>query len=186
MPEEKKAAAPAPADVAADAVAPQKGGLSVMQLVLIVVLSLVSSASGGAISGYLISKKLPQAGEGGGHEANEGGGSKFARLIEKGAVIPLDPFVVNLADKDSPRYLRIKISLLVADKKNIKEIVENQALIQKVRDVILQDLASKRSDELITDEGKNKLRKELMEKLGDYFEEPRLGDVMFTEFVIQL
>ena len=104
----------------------------------------------------------------------------------KSAVVPLEPFVVNLADADAARYLRIKISLMVDDKSKVKEIEENQALQLKVRDVILQTLTRKTSQDLINDDGKKKLRKEIQDEVGPFFKEPKLNDVMFTEFVIQL
>ena len=111
---------------------------------------------------------------------------KLAEILEKSAVLPLEPFVVNLADTDAARYLRIKVSLMVDDKEKQKELEENLALQNKVRDVILQSLTAKTSKELINEEGKNKLRHEIQEKVGVYFHEPKLVDVMFTEFVIQL
>ena len=107
-------------------------------------------------------------------------------MLEKSAVIPLEPFIVNLADSDAARYLRIKISLLVDDKTKVKEAAENQALQLKVRDVILESLTAKRSQDLINSDGKNKLRQEIQQKIAIYFRTPKLVDVMFTEFVIQL
>lgn len=160
-----------------------KGGLSIVQLALVVVLGLLSSASGGVISGYIISRNLPKAEAA---HAEEGSEKNMAEIIEKGGALPLDPFVVNLADKDSPRYLRIKISLLVDNKEKIGELTENQALILKIRDVILQMLTTKSSGDLVHEEGKTKLRADIVEKLQEFFAEPKLIDVMFTEFVIQL
>ena len=107
-------------------------------------------------------------------------------MLQKSAVLSLEPFVVNLADADAARYLRIKISLLVDDKSKVKEVTENQALQLKVRDVILQSLTAKTSQDLINAEGKNKLRHEIQEKVALYFRDPKLVDVMFTEFIIQL
>jgi flagellar FliL protein len=107
-------------------------------------------------------------------------------MLEKSAALPLEPFVVNLADTDAARYLRIQISLMIDDKTKEKELAENKALQLKVRDVILQSLTAKTSHDLINEEGKNKLRHEIQEKIAIYFQEPKLVDVMFTEFVIQL
>jgi len=56
----------------------------------------------------------------------------------------------------------------------------------KVRDVILESLTAKHSQDLINSEGKNKLRQEIQQKVAVYFRAPKLVDVMFTEFVIQL
>jgi flagellar FliL protein len=111
---------------------------------------------------------------------------KIAEMLEKSAVLPLEPFIVNLADPEAPRYLKIKISLMVSDKTKEKELAENQALQLKIRDVILQSLTAKTSRDLINEDGKNKLRHEIQEKITVYFKEPKLVDVMFTEFVIQL
>jgi flagellar basal body-associated protein FliL len=82
--------------------------------------------------------------------------------------------------------LRIKVSLMVNDKAKVKEVEENTALQLKVRDVILETLTKKTSHELINEEGKKKLREEIHQKITGYFKEPKLVDVMFTEFVIQL
>jgi flagellar FliL protein len=161
-----------------------------MGLILVVVLaSLISSAGGAVLSSYLIGKaiaKLPVAGANSEETAASKKDEELAQAIEHGAVVPLDPFVVNLADQDSARYLRIKVSLMVDDKAKVKEVVENQALTLKVRDVILQTLTRKTSQDLTSEEGKNKLRSEIQEQIGHYFKQPKLTDVMFTEFVIQL
>ena len=162
-----------------------KGGSSIGKMLMIVVLALVSSAGGGVISFMLISRTLGAQAKAA-EKPEKAEQEKMAELLEKSAVIPLEPFVVNLADSDSARYLRIKISLLVDDKTKVKEAAENQALQLKVRDVILESLTTKRSQDLINSEGKNKLRQEIQQKVAVYFRTPKLVDVMFTEFVIQL
>jgi flagellar FliL protein len=172
--------------VAAEEVKPAKSG-TIGKMLLIVLLAVVSSASGGVISFMLMKRMMPVAAEAGAADEEKGGDhEKIAELLEKSAVLPLEPFVVNLADPDAPRYLRIRISLMVDDKTKEKHLAENQALQLKVRDVILQSLTSKTSRDLINEEGKNKLRHEIQEKISVYFLEPKLVDVMFTEFVIQL
>ena len=169
-----------------EAKAPEKKrGSMIGKMLMMIVLALVSSAGGGFISFILISKSLGAQAKAG-EKAEKPEAEKVAELLEKGAVLPLEPFVVNLADTDSARYLRIKISLMVDDKSRIKEVTENQALQLKLRDVILESLTTKRSQDLINSEGKNKLRHEIQDKVALYFREPKLVDVMFTEFVIQL
>jgi len=158
--------------------------LSIGKILMIAVLALASSAGGGVVSFLLVNRALRH--EAKAAEATENNEEKMAEILEKSAVLPLEPFVVNLADKDAARYLRIKISLMVDNKTKTKEIEENQALQLKVRDVILQTLTAKTSKDLINEEGKNKLREEIRDKIGGYFREPKLTEVMFTEFVIQL
>ncbi len=179
---------------APDAAAAEKPGPSSNRglIIVVVLVSLISSAAGSGLTAYLVGKaiaKLPvasAAAEGTPESEAAKKEAELAEAIEHGAVVPLDPFVVNLADQDAARYLRIKVSLMVDDKSRVKEIIENQALTLKVRDVILQTLTRKTSHELINDEGKNKLRAEIQSGIERYFKEPKLTDVMFTEFVIQL
>ena len=165
--------------------APQKKSGSIGKMLMIIVVALVSSAGGGVVSFMLISRTLSAQAKAA-ENPEKAEQEKIAEMLEKSAVIPLEPFVVNLADADAARYLRIKISLMVDDKGRVKEVAENQALQLKVRDVILESLTAKRSQDLINAEGKNKLRHELQEKVAVYFRAPKLVDVMFTEFVIQL
>jgi flagellar FliL protein len=168
---------------------PAKGGTAgkIGKILLIVLLALVSSAGGGIVSFMLMKRTLHlDNGAKAASETEAAEHEKIAEMLEKSAVLPLEPFVVNLADPEAARYLRIKISLMVDDKTKAKELVENQALQLKVRDVILQSLTAKTSHDLINEDGKNKLRHEIQEKIAVYFQEPKLVDVMFTEFVIQL
>ena len=163
----------------------KQGGSAMGKMLLMVVLALVSSAGGGVVSFVLISRTLNAQAKPA-EKPEKAEQEKIAEMLEKSAVIPLEPFVVNLADTDAARYLRIKITLMVDDKTKLKEVAENQALQLKVRDVILQSLTAKHSQELINTEGKNNLRHEIQEKVAMYFRAPKLVDVMFTEFVIQL
>ena len=163
---------------------PAKSG-TMSKMLLIALLALLSSSAGGFVSFVLISRTINREAKATAKEET-GEKEKIAEMLEKSAVLPLEPFVVNLADKEAARYLRIKISLLVDDKTKAKELTENQVLQLKVRDVILQSLTAKTSEELIHEEGKNKLRDEIREKIEMYFNQPKLVDVMFTEFVIQL
>ncbi len=167
--------------------APAKAS-SIGKVLLIAVIALVSSAGGGAMSWFLTTKTMNA--EAKSSAAAEDPAKKkadeLAEAIEKGGALPLEPFVVNLADTDAARYLRIRVSLMIDDKNAIKEATENTALQMKVRDVILQALTVKTSQELINEEGKTKLREQIREKIEVYFKKPKLVDVMFTEFVIQL
>src|SRR4051812_15040876 len=166
--------------------AAKSGGGSIGKMLMIVLLALVSSAGGGVVSFVLISRTMNAQAKATPEDPKKAEEEKLAEMLEKGAAIPLEPFVVNLADTDSARYLRIKISLMVDNKAKVKELEENQALQLKVRDVILQSLTVKTSQDLINEEGKNKLRHEIQEKAAVYFRNSKLIDVMFTEFVIQL
>jgi flagellar FliL protein len=170
--------------VVQEPVKPAKSG-TFGKMLMITLLALASSAGGGVVSFILINRTLNKQAKAA-DQADAAQHEKIVEMLQKSAVLPLEPFVVNLADPDAARYLRIKISLMVDDKTKAKELLENEPLQLKVRDVILQSLTAKSSRELINEEGKNKLREEIREKVSMYFQEPKLVDVMFTEFVIQL
>lgn len=167
-------------------------GKVIGKMLMVMLLTLASGAGGGVASWVLIRKTMGTPAAGApekplSEEAEaEKMAEKMAEMIEQSAVLPLEPFVVNLADADAARYLRIKISLLVDDETKVADVVENEALQLKVRDVILQSLTAKTSQDLINEAGKNKLRHEIQEKIAVYFRQAKLVDVMFTEFVIQL
>ena len=163
-----------------------KTGFAIGKIVLVIVVALVSSAGGAMLSFVLLGKQALSLKPAKAEKSENPEQEKFAELVEKSAVLPLEPFVVNLADPDAARYLRIKIGLLLDDKTKLKDVAENQAIQLKVRDLILESLTAKCSQDLINVEGKNRLRREIQEKLAVYFRTPKLVDVMFTEFVIQL
>jgi len=164
------------------------GGLP--KLILIVGVAVVSSLGGGIVSWVLTTRALSpvtRAATPDEPAATETSGQDPLReALEKGGAIALDPFVVNLADADTARYLRIKVNLMLDDKTKMSEIQNNQALQVTLRDLILQTLTQKTSQDLNNEEGKNKLRHEIQAKIEGYFKKPKLVDVMFTDFVIQL
>jgi flagellar FliL protein len=179
----------APEQVAEKAAKQSNMGL----IIAIVLVSLISSAGGAGLTAYLVGRSIAKlaapaqaAPANPEQEAAKKKEEALVEAVEHGGVVSLDPFVVNLADQDSARYLRIKVSLMLDNKNKVKEVSENQALTLKVKDVILQTLSRKTSHDLINEEGKNKLRAEIQDGIKLYFKDPKLTDVMFTEFVIQL
>ncbi len=101
------------------------------------------------------------------------------------SVLPLEPFVVNLADEEPKVFLRVGIELgLAGAEKKAKEgkVEEPTAL---VRDSILGVLMSKRSDDLVTADGKQKLKEELLRVLNNRAPELRVHEVYYTEFLLQ-
>lgn len=72
--------------------------------------------------------------------------------------VPLDPFVVNLADREADRFAQVGITLEVTDVKVGDEI---KAYMPAIRNNILMLLAHKTSDELMEAEGKELLAREV-------------------------
>jgi flagellar protein FliL len=100
-------------------------------------------------------------------------------------IIPLEPFVVNLADTGATRFLRVTLSLVVQDEEVAKEMEENEIEKARVRSAILELLAEQQAEQLATPEGKDELKKNLAERTAHASHELKVIDVLFSEFVIQ-
>jgi flagellar FliL protein len=72
--------------------------------------------------------------------------------------VPLDPFTVNLADKDADRFAQIGVTLEVVDPKFADQL---KAYMPSIRNNVLIVLSRKTSTELLTPEGKEKLAREI-------------------------
>ncbi len=97
------------------------------------------------------------------------------------ATVPLGPVVVNLKG-EARRYLRVGVSLGVADPKDGKEVEEHRA---QLSDLLISVLAATEVDVLASDEGKTKLKQELLTRMREQLLLDKVGRVYFTEFVIQ-
>ena len=99
-----------------------------------------------------------------------------------GTLFPLDTFIVNLADQERSRYLRVTMDLELAAPTDTDKL--NQRLPQ-VRDRILMLLPSKRFADIASMEGKTALRDEIIGKLNGLFPENVITNIFFSEFVVQ-
>jgi len=98
-------------------------------------------------------------------------------------IVDLQPFIVNLADVEQARYLRMTVSLgLEGEAKEKPDAI----FVTRVRNAMLAVLSEKRSEDVLTVEGKAKLRKELLGAAQAASEEPYVVAIYITDFIIQL
>lgn len=94
-------------------------------------------------------------------------------LAQPPTFVPLETFVVNLADKDADRYAQIGITLEIEDPKFAEQL---KAYMPAIRNGILMVLAHKTSAELLERSGKLALADEIMREtvrpLGIELDEP--------------
>ncbi len=98
-------------------------------------------------------------------------------------IIELQPFVVNLADREDSRYLRMSVSIGVGEGGEEKP---DPILLTRVRNAMLAVLTTKTADEILTPEGKATLRKELMKAARAAIEEPHIEAIYITDFIVQM
>ena len=128
---------------------------------------------GGGLGAYLfLSDDAPAAKEA---QASHGP-SKHA------VTMPLDPFLVNLADKESRRYLKLKVELEVDSEGDAKELEKS---LPRIRDALILLLSSKTYLDLSTYEGKQQLKQEIRQRVTALPGGGKISEVFFTEFVAQ-
>lgn len=151
-----KAAAATVEAVAGDA-PPPKGK---KKLIIILAAVLVLALAGGGAAVFMMKKKGAAEAE----EDDGGAAAAEAKRKEHAAkhppvFVPLEPFVVNLADKESDRYAQIGVTLEVEDPKFAEEM---KAYMPAIRNGILMVLSHKTSAQLLSREGKVALAKDIM------------------------
>lgn len=97
------------------------------------------------------------------------------------STLHLETFVLNLADADQRSYLRVGIDLGL----NQEAKHEEAAPIAQVRDIILGVLAEAKVADLMSVEGKKKLKEDLLRALQERMPQLGVEAVYFTEFLIQ-
>jgi flagellar protein FliL len=163
------AAAPIADDGAA---APVKKGKKKLIVIIAAVLVLLLVAGGGAA--IYLKKKAAHDAEATEETATapEAHGAK-PDLKHPPTFLPLDPFVVNLADKEADRYAQVGITLEVEDAKFAEQM---KAFMPAIRNSILMILAHKSSRELLERSGKEQLAGEILTEtartMGIEVEEP--------------
>ncbi len=153
-------AAPA---AAADAAPPAKGGKK--KLIIIIAAALLVVLGGGGAAFFLMKKKPAEGDE----DGAEGGKAEVHQPVAKAkpkrdpalppVFVPLDPFTVNLADKESERYAQIGVTLEIDDAKTGEQI---KLYMPAIRNNILMVLSHKTAAELLTRDGKDKLAKSIL------------------------
>ena len=174
-------AAPAPA-AAAEGDAPKKGN---KKMIIIIAAVAVLLLGGGGAAFFVMKKKAAEAEAA---AAEEDGGeehakpAKVAKKPEHGkkdehagppAFVPLEPFVVNLSDKESERFAQVGVTLQVDDP-NLSE--EMKFCMPAIRNAVLLILSHKSLADLLSPEGKTKLadeiRREAARAMGYEIDDP--------------
>jgi flagellar protein FliL len=160
-------AAPATDNAAADGAAPAGGGKK--KLIIIIAAVVVVLLLGGGAAFYFMQQKAAAhaaalAEEDGGEgedthaQKSHAKAEKPERPEHPPTFVPLDPFVVNLADKDVDRFAQVGLNLQVEEAPVADEI---KNYMPAIRNEILLILSHKTSADLLSPDGKEALAKEI-------------------------
>jgi flagellar FliL protein len=162
---------------------PKKRGLFKKILLILVALTILGGAGSGlyfwrtAVAAENARKVEEKKAAKLAQDPDAGGEEDVAKVIE------LSPFIVNLADVEQARYLRMTVSLGVGEGASEKP---DQVFTTKVRNAMLAVLTNKTSAEVLSIDGKAKLRKELLEAAQKASSQPEVKAVYITDFIVQL
>jgi len=188
-----KKAEKAPAEeVALDSEAPKKSKKKLIILILLVVLLGVLGAGGFFGYKWWMSRPAPAADNATEQKADAGhdekkaekGGHGEAGAAPEGAgeLVSIPPLLVNLAEPQGRRYLKLALDIEVKDKAAADLLNKN---MPKVKDTLLLLLSSKTYEDLGSLENKILLKKEIVERLTLVLGEQQVSRVYITEIVIQ-
>jgi flagellar FliL protein len=155
--------------------APAKTGSGKKMILMGLVGILILGGGGGAAWFFMGGEdEKPDAHE---EQAKAGGGHE-----EPGPIMELEPFLLNLADHDELRFLKVSIKLEL-DRPEEKTDFQNKT--PAIRDALLVLLSSKESQLLRTVNGKRRVREEIMIRVNGVMSKGKVANVFFTDFIIQ-
>lgn len=93
----------------------------------------------------------------------------------------LGEFLVNLADEDGKRYLKVKIYLGHDEKKLDEELEAKKPVI---RDAVISILRTKKAAD-ITPKNMNNIKLEIIQRINVMFKEGQLNNVYFYDILVQ-
>lgn len=150
---------------AVEAPPPAKGR---KKLILIVALATLAVLGAGGVTAALLMKKNADAAYAEGEE-EEAAPAAAARRHSGGTplFVPLDPFTVNLADRQADRYAQVGVTLEIDDAKTGDEI---KAFMPAIRNNVLMAIADRTAADLLGREGKTllaeRIKRETSRALG--------------------
>jgi len=182
----------APAEeVVLDGEAPKKSKKKLIIIILgVVVLGMLG---GGGFFGYKwwMSRSAAPAADNATEQKAEPAGGHGEKKDEKGQaaapdgageLVSIPPLLVNLAEPQGRRYLKLALDIEVKDKLAADELNKN---MPKVKDALLLLLSSKTYEDLGSLENKILLKKEIVERLTLVMGEQKVLRVYITEIVVQ-
>lgn len=163
----------ATAPTSAEAKPAKRGGK--MKLVIIAVV-VVAAIAGGA---FWLTHRPKSA------HAAEAAPAADAAPTEVKSVLHLEGFVVNLAGEGANGYLRIGVDLGLGVELKEGQLEKGPMPTARLRDAILSVLSTRSVAELLTAEGKTKLKADMLASINEKVPEVACQEIYFTEFLVQ-
>ncbi|MBM4244993.1 MAG: flagellar basal body protein FliL [Deltaproteobacteria bacterium] len=115
-------------------------------------------------------------------KGSHGGGGGHGAAGDAGGMRPLDPFLANLADENTSRYLKLSLQVEFVDSEPPAAF---DTRLPQIRDVILTLVTSKTFADIRTAEGKERLREDVIDRINHVLAQDAVKSIYFTEFIVQ-
>jgi len=160
-----------------DQVAEEKKGMSPLILIIIGLIGLVIA---GTVAFIIVHKVLTATPK---EEVAEEETAEVGKEVYFGKLFSFeDPIIVNLAGTKGQRYLKVSIKFEVTDDAVVEELGTRKPMIL---DLLISILSSKNIEDVSNTVGRNRLRREIIDKSNAEIISGKVINVYFTEFVIQ-
>lgn len=152
---------------------------------LIIILALVMLLAGSGAGAYFYREKIPFVNKYFAKPAAEGeeaATEEHPKKAQIGPILPLDPFVFNLAGSQT-KFAKISVAV---EMKDTKVMDEAKKIIPVIRDGVLAVLSVKSPELLLDVPSREKLKKDIQDNLKGIFKvEGGVQAVYITDVVIQ-
>jgi flagellar protein FliL len=128
--------------------------------------------------------EAPAEGGHGESKGGHGGGEEHAeeKGEDGGPIVPLDPFVVNLNEPGSSRYLKATFEIEMMNARSASEL---KASKRSVRDEIFRYLSSLSVSDTLGEQSKARIQREVFSRIEREVGRGEVKKLFFTEFVVQ-
>jgi flagellar protein FliL len=99
-----------------------------------------------------------------------------------GPLLKMEDFVVNIMQKDTPRFLKVGITLETKNQES-SERIKNR--MPQITDAVLLLVGNKQFDQIKDLQGKLQLKADLLAQINSLVGKDEVTEIFFTDFVVQ-
>jgi flagellar basal body-associated protein FliL len=110
---------------------------------------------------------------------------ELAHRPENPGIVQFESFVVNLADVEGDRFMRVTLRVVLRDEDDASAARGDELLLTKIRHQMMATMSSRQAQDVVDFEGKERLRRDLKDALRPLFDEDEFVDLLFTGFLVQ-
>jgi flagellar FliL protein len=105
-----------------------------------------------------------------------------SHLPSIGAMLKISPLVINLKEENGRHYIKTTIILEIGQREWVEEV---QSKVPLLTDIAILTFSDKRLEDLKNSAAKENLKKELLVKMNQALDSPKVKQIYFDEFLYQ-